>query len=197
MAVEKRNIRIEDWLGNIYYPETSSLTSVAGYTIDASDASTTYGSAIYTEGSVVSDNMANKGKSIILNPSEADKILIDAEFVGIPFGNVAISFRAKSSIKSDDKLFKLECYHVDNTTEVPTYYPLSSKVIKGTDFDDISTYKDLSFILNYAGTYSRDYALRVKVTRYGLESEEGSKASFILNLDNISATKAFPGINPV
>ena len=63
MAIERRNIRIEDWEGNIYYPETQSGSSLAGRIIDAEDATTDIasGSVTITEGTKTIDEYANNG----------------------------------------------------------------------------------------------------------------------------------------
>ncbi len=118
--IERRNIRIEDWEGNIYYPETQSGSSLAGRIVDAEDATTdlTSSSVTITEGTIVSDNLANNGQAIMIASPSANKILFQTAIAGIPLGKVAISVRMKSNvITATTNLFKIETYYYNTLEE--------------------------------------------------------------------------------
>lgn len=190
--IERRNIRIEDWEGNIYYPETQSGSSLAGRIVDAEDATTdlTSNSVTITEGTIVSDNTANNGQAIMIASPSVDKILFQTAIAGIPFGKVAINIRAKSNIiTAATNLFKVETYYYD-TLEESEGTLLKTITIKGNSFSTANKYTDISIIDEFSGIYTTSTTYKVKITALG-----GNGAS--LYFDQISVAKAMPTYNVI
>ncbi len=190
--IERRNIRIEDWEGNIYYPETQSGSSLAGRIVDAEDATTdlTSSSVTITEGTIVSDNLANNGQAIMIASPSANKILFQTAIAGIPLGKVAISVRMKSNvITAITNLLKIETYYY-NTLEESEGILLKNVTIKGDSFSVANKYIDIDLIDEFTGTYTTSIAYKVKIIALG-----GNEAT--LYFDQISVAKAMPTYNVI
>lgn len=187
--IERRNIRIEDWEGNIYYPETQSGSSLAGRIIDSEDATTdlTSGSVTITEGTVTTDITANNGIAIMIASPAADKLLFQTAVSGIPFGKVAVDIRIKSNVVSSANIFKVECYYYD-TIEESEGTLLETKTFKGTDISTANTYKNINFITDFSGNYKSSVTFKIKVIAIG-----GNPAT--LYFDQIAIAKAMPTIS--
>ena len=187
--IERRNIRIEDWEGNIYYPETQSGSSLAGRIIDSEDATTdlTSGSVTITEGTVTTDITANNAIAIMIASPAADKLLFQTAVSGIPFGKVAVDIRIKSNVVSSTNLFKVECYYYD-TIEESEGTLLETKTFKGNDINTANTYKNINFITDFYGNYKSSVTFKIKVIAIG-----GNAAT--LYFDQIAIAKAMPTIS--
>jgi len=187
--IEKRYIRIEDWKGNVYYPQSAAGDSTAGSVIDASAASTdpTSGATTYTDGIQSSDTYANGGTCIILTSSSSERILFTTHVDNIPFGKVAVSFRVKSSIGSGNtKLMDVRCYYVDNTTESDPVL-LSITPITANNVGVVNKWTDVALITDFKGVATGSVSIRIHIT---VAPGTGATISF----DNISVAKALPGV---
>ena len=189
MGIERRNIRIEDWEGNIYYPETQSGSSLAGRIIDAEDATTdiSSGSVTITEGTMVLDDNANNGSAIMIASPSINKILFQTAILGIPFGKVAVDIRIKTNNTSNIDLFRIECYYYD-TLEESEGDLLETKTIRGTDFFTSNIYDNINFITNFTGTYKKSVTFKIKLIALG-----GNNSA--LYFDQIAIAKAMPTIS--
>lgn len=164
--LEKRFIRIEDWNGNIYYPESSSSNIASGVIIDATEASTVLDANVYTDGTVVSDPKANNGKAILLSSSGSDMVLVKAKVRNIPFGSLSINLRLMSSaVVESTKYFKVICSYVDDVTRQKTV--LSTNDITGAMLKTAGQYTDIGLNINYNGTATTKYHLEIEIDRYG------------------------------
>ena len=164
--IERRNIRIEDWEGNIYYPETQSGSSLAGRIVDAEDATTdlTTNSATIT-----------------------DKILFQTTVSDIPFGKVAVSIRIKSNKNTSDlNLIKVEVYYYD-TIEESEGTLLDTKTITGANISTVNKFVDYSFITDFSGTYTRTTCFKIKIIALANNTST-------LHFDQVAIAKAMPTI---
>lgn len=188
MSIERRNIRIEDWEGNIYYPETQSGSSLAGRIVDAEDATTdlTSGAITITEGSIVAEPTANNGMAIMISSPTANKILFQTAVSGIPFGKVAISIRLKSNVVTSTNLIKINTYYYD-TLEESDGTLLDTKTIKGTDIGTANKYVDYNFITDFSGTYTTSTTFKIIINALS-----GSNAT--IYFDQIAIAKAMPTV---
>ena len=150
-TLENRFIRIEDWHGNVYYPETNAGGTTAGEIIDAQGASTTDPDAItYTEGEIVTDVDANGGKAIRIDSGSTNKIIFRSYFANAKFGNVSIGMRMKSSTAAGNtNIVKVNTYFVDTSGSTKVETALDSFYIKASDFKLASTYISLGVITEY------------------------------------------------
>ena len=186
-SIEKRYIRIEDWKGNIYYPESSSGVSAAGTIVDAADAATDTDIGTYTECTQSSDPTANNGTVIIANALDSNAILIQTDFESVPFGKCAVSIRAKYAMAStgtEKNLIRVDTYYVDNTNEDTAPTLLSTKYITKSNFGVENKFVDISFLDEFSGNDTGSVAYRVRLTAIG-----GTNAN--IYFDNISVSKAF------
>ena len=189
MAIERRNIRIEDWEGNIYYPETQSGSSLAGRIIDAEDATTdiTSGSVTITEGTKTIDEYANNGSAIMISSPSTDKILFQTSIAGIPFGNVAVNIRMKSNNTTDNiELARIEIYYYDSLDEIEGVL-LETKTITGMDIGDINKYIEYSFISDFYGIYKSSACFKIKIIALANNNST-------LYFDQVAIAKAMPSI---
>ena len=189
--IEKRYIRIEDWKGNIYYPETSSGSTTAGSIIDASEASTdpTSGSSTFTEGLQSSDTEANNGTTILMTASSEPKVLFQTMFDNMPFGQVIIDLRVKlTSVLSTTDLIQVDTYYVDNTNTETADVLLKTVTFNGKEIGKANEFVDLTFITDFKGQYTGSVSLKVKITSLG-----GTNVT--MYFDQVSACKAFPAIS--
>lgn len=187
--IERRNVRIEDWEGNIYYPETQSGSSLAGRIVDAEDATTdlTTNSATITEGSLVADTAANNGMATMIASPTADKILFQTAVSDIPFGKVAVSIRIKSNKNTSDlNLIKVEVYYYD-TIEESEGTLLDTKTITGADISTVNKFVDYSFITDFSGTYTRTTCFKIKIIALANNTST-------LHFDQVAIAKAMPTI---
>lgn len=187
MSIERRNIRIEDWEGNIYYPETQSGSSLAGRIVDAEDATTdlTADTVTITEGSIVNEPTANNGVAIMISSPTANKILFQTAVAGIPFGKVAISMRIKSNVITDStNLVKVECYYYDRLEDSDGTL-LDTKTIKGSDIGIVNKFIDYNFITEFSGNYSTSISFKIKITAL-------ANSTATIYFDQISVAKAMP-----
>ena len=185
--IERRHIRIEDWEGNIYYPETQSGSSLAGRIVDAEDATTdlSSGSLTITEGTIVSDNMANNGQAIMISSPSVDKILFQTAIAGIPLGKVAISMRMSSNVISDSlNLFRIETYHC-HTTEQSEGTLIRSITVPGSAFSAANKYTDIDLIDEFTGRYATDVVYKIKIIAL-------AENNATLYFDQISVAKSMP-----
>ena len=117
---ENRFIRIEDGKGNDYYPETSnSSSSLSGFIIDSDSASKdATGTGAKTDGDKISDSRAYGGSSIMLSSTSERGILFTAYVSKVPFGEISITARMKSSIGTGTtNLVEINTYFVDASGE--------------------------------------------------------------------------------
>lgn len=149
--LENRFIRIEDWKGNVYYPDSRSETSTVG--IIFKEASNEPGSDPYTDAQSVSDVQANGAKSLMLSSTSDRKTLFKCSVTNIPFGKVVIGPRLKSSIATGDvSLVELNTYFRDSSGEVPEDTLLSTVNFTGKMFEEVSTFLTLPVGIEYKGT---------------------------------------------
>lgn len=190
-TIEKRYIRIEDWKGNIYYPESSSGTTTAGSIVDATEASTdpTSGASTYTDGLQSSDNEANNGTIILLAANSEPKTLFQTTFDNMPFSKVVVSFRVKaSSVPANTDLLEVRTYYVDNTNTETADVALDTVTFASKNIGKANEFVDLSFITTFKGQYTGSVSLKVKITAFG-----GTGVTWYF--DQLSACKAFPAIS--
>lgn len=194
--IEKRYIRIEDWKGNIYYPESSSGSTTAGIIVDASEASTdpASGSSTFTEGLQSADIEANNGTIILLAANDEPKILFQTMVDNISFGKLVVNPRLKlSSLPSSTvDMIEVRTYYVDNTNTETADVALDTVTFSSKDIINAggkaNEFVDLSFISNFKGQYTGSVSFKVKITMYG---GTGSTVYF----DQVAVCKAFPGIS--
>ena len=120
---ENRYIRIEDWKGNVYFPESNSSSSTAGSVSDSESASKdATGTNPKTDGDKVTDSSANNGTAIMVSSSSTRQTLFSTYLSNVPFGNVSVGVRMKSSIATGTTpLVELNTYFVDASGEDEKY----------------------------------------------------------------------------
>ena len=162
---ENRFVRIEDWRGNVYYPESSSKSSTAGSITDAGSASKdATGTSPKTDGDKVSDSRANGGIAIMLSSSSERKILFSTYISNIPFGNISISARMKSSIGTGStNLVEMNTYFVDASGDELVETLLDSININGYMFGVANEYVSLGMVTNYNGIATGATFLKVEL----------------------------------
>ena len=190
LKTERRFIRIEDWNGNIYYPETGG-TSTGGGIVDSGEAVNDGNGVTTTDGNSTSDNQANNGTSIIISSDpNKDMNVITTKFDSISFGKVAGNIRLKSSIGSGNKeLLSIRCYYWDNTNQSSSYKGtlLSTTSVTGAIIGATNKYVDIGFVTDFKGTSTSSVSLKVEVLLK-------KATNCTIHLDQIAVSKAFVGI---
>lgn len=162
--LENRFIRIEDWEGNRYYPDSNSDISTAG--IIFKDASTEPNSDPWTQGTVVSDSRANSNKALELLSGSSQQVLFQCTVPTIPFGKVVIGPRLKISgttTGTDTSIIKLQTFFRDFTDpSAPIDQELDSYIITGKKFTN-GVYTTVPRSIEYNGTAIQNKALLVKL----------------------------------
>lgn len=170
-TIEKRYIRIEDWKGNIYYPESASGATTAGVIMDAKDASTdpSSGAITYTEGLVVADPSANNATAVQMLENSDPKIMFQTEVDTIPFGKVNMDIRMKSPLNtpSDKVIAYVRIYYIDNRAVEPTEVLVTTKDITGSMIEEINNYVNIPFTFNYNGIDNGSTTMRIKIYANG------------------------------
>lgn len=164
-AKENRFVRIEDWKGNRYFPQTSNSGSTAGSVVDSSDLTGDPSRPPYSDGSITADPQANGGSAIILtaDPVEQKKLFV-ADIANVPFGAVSINVRMKSSIsKTNVELIQINTYFVDMSAETPVAKLLDSAKYTGYSFKEANQYTNLAMFTEYRGVATSNYVLRVEI----------------------------------
>ena len=162
---ENRYIRIEDWKGNVYYPESNSNSSLGGSVIDSDSASKdATGTGSKTDGEKVSDSTANGGSAIAVTSNSTRQILFSGYFSNVPFGRVSISARMKSSIGSGTmNLIEINTYFVDTSGEEFVETLLDSVNINGNMFGIANEYVGIGMITDYKGVATGSIFLKVEI----------------------------------
>ena len=190
LKTERRFIRIEDWNGNIYYPETGG-TSTGGGIVDSGEAVNDGNGVTTTDGNSTSDSQANNGTSIIISSDpNKDMNVITTKFDSISFGKVAGNIRLKSSIGSGNtELLSIRCYYWDNTNQSGSYNGtlLSTTPVTGAIIGATNKYVDIGFVTDFKGTSTSSVSLKVEVLL-----KKGTNCT--IHLDQIAISKAFVGI---
>lgn len=167
MATENRTIRIEDWQGNTYLPETDSGTSTAGSISGADSASTDPSSeatGTYTQGTVIADPSANGGTAIYAQASNTNQIVYSTCVSSVSFGTLSISIRLKSNIATGTSaLLRVNTYFVDNSGTDPQFTLLDSQDINGNDIGIANEYVTLGLTTQYEGVATGATLLKVQV----------------------------------
>lgn len=165
MSIENRYIRIEDWNGNVYYPESSSAETTAGSVTDSSSASTTDPTSdVYTKGSIVADTSANNGSAIFLKANTERQVLFRTLLSNVPFGNTSIGIRLKSSIGTGvDNLIEVNTYFVDKSGDNSTETLLDTSYINGNTIGAANEYVNLGIVTNYRGIATGQAFLKVEL----------------------------------
>ena len=200
--IERRYCRVEDWEGNIYYFSSQSGAS-SGSTVGGGDAVNPGGGGDYdqsdidkgnittTDGQTTSDTGSNTGSSVIITASPSnDKNVITTKVDGIPFGNVAVDIRLKSTVGSGTKnILQVNCYYVDNNNTTSGYKGtlISTTNITGDMIGATGKYVNVGFITNFTGNYSSSFGLKVEVKLL-----KGANAT--INLDQVSMNKSYVGV---
>lgn len=181
MAQEIRNIRVEDWEGNIY--QFSGSGGEGGITSDATDIGKDKYSS--TDGSVVEDFSSNNGVAIVTNSSTTTNTNIATICVSdVKFGKYSVMVRLKSSkITGTDPLIKIESfYFVDGSTDVK----LSTTQLIPTMFESAEDYQTFGFVTNFKGVYNKDMKLKVVITL--LPQTSPATVSFDMMISNYAYT---------
>ena len=187
-TTEVRYIRIEDWMGNIYYPESGG-SSTGGSIINGSNVSD--GGITTSDGQTTSDSNASTGQAIIVtDDGSGDKNVISSIFSNLPFGKVSCDIRLKSSIGSGTNVFMvINCYYWDNTNQEENYSGilLSSTDITGNTIGKANEYVNIGLVTDFKGVATSSYGLKVEVI---LKSGSGATVHF----DNMGIDKSFVGV---
>ena len=190
LKTEKRYIRIEDWKGNVYYPESGG-SSTGGSIIDSGEAVNDGNGVTTTDGNTTSDSEANNGSSIIISSDANNDVnIITTKFDSLSFGKVAGNVRLKSSIGSGTtELIVINCYYWDNTNQTENYSGtlLSSTSITGDIIGVTNKYVDIGFVTDYKGTSTSSVSLKVEVLLK-------KATNCTIHLDQIAMAKAFVGV---
>lgn len=163
---ENRYIRIEDWKGNVYFPESSSSSSVGGSTVGSDDASKdpTTNTGTKTDGDKVADSSANGGTAIVVTSSSDRQTLFSTYLSNIPFGTLTINARMKSSIASGTAgLVEMNTYFVDASGEEMIETLLDSVNISGDMFGTANEYVNLGMTTNFKGVATGETFLKVEL----------------------------------
>lgn len=186
-TIEKRYIRIEDWKGNIYYPESAAGATTAGVIMDAKDASTdpSSGSITYTEGLIVADPSANNATAIQMIENADPKIMFKTEVDTIPFGKVNMDIRMKSPVNTSGSIIAYaRIYYIDNRAVNPTEVLVTTKNITGDMIEEINNYVNISFSFNYNGIDNGSTSMIIKLYANG-------NVGGTLYFDQVAICKAF------
>ena len=162
---ENRYIRIEDWKGNVYFPESNSSSSTAGSVSDSESASKdATGTNPKTDGDKVTDSSANNGTAIMVSSSSTRQTLFSTYLSNVPFGNVSVGIRMKSSIATGTTpLVELNTYFVDASGEKLVETLLDSANISGNMFEVANEYVNLGVVTNFKGVSTGSTFLKVEL----------------------------------
>ena len=162
---ENRYIRIEDWKGNVYFPESNSSSSTAGSVMDSESASKdATGTNPKTDGDKVTDSSANNGTAIMVSSSSKRQTLFSTYLSNVPFGNISVGVRMKSSIGSGtNPLVEMNTYFVDASGEEMVETLLDSVNISGDMFGVANEYVNLGMVTNYKGVATGSVFLKVEL----------------------------------
>ena len=162
---ENRYIRIEDWKGNVYYPDTNSKASTAGIVIDSSLASKgATGTNTRTDGDKVSDSKANGGSAIMIASLSERQTLFCTYVANIPFGSISVGARLKSSIaEGTAKLVELNTYFVDASGDTPVETLLDTMYITASMFDQPNEYSNIGYVTDYRGVAAETTFLKIEL----------------------------------
>lgn len=163
---ENRYIRIEDWKGNVYYPESSnSNSSLYGFIIDSDSASKdATGTSAKTDGDKISDSRAYYGSSIMLSSTSERGILFTAYVSKVPFGEVSITARMKSSIGTGTtNLVEINTYFVDASGEELVETLLDTRNVNGYMFGVANEYVSIGMTTNYEGAATGETFLKIEI----------------------------------
>ena len=163
---ENRFIRIEDWKGNVYYPETSnSSSSLFGFIIDSDSASKdATGTSAKTDGDKISDSRAYSGSSIMLSSTSERGILFTAYVSKVPFGEISIITRMKSSIGTGTtNLVEINTYFVDASGEELVETLLDTRNVNGYMFGVANEYVSIGMTTNYEGAATGETFLKIEI----------------------------------
>ncbi len=163
---ENRYIRIEDWKGNVYYPESSnSSSSLYGFIIDSDSASKdATGTSAKTDGDKISDSRAYYGSSIMLSSTSERGILFTAYVSKVPFGEVSITARMKSSIGTGTtNLVEINTYFVDASGEELVETLLDTRNVNGYMFGVANEYVSIGMTTNYEGAATGETFLKIEI----------------------------------
>lgn len=163
---ENRFIRIEDWKGNVYYPETSnSSSSLSGFIIDSDSASKdATGTSAKTDGDKISDSRAYGGSSIMLSSTSERGILFTAYVSKVPFGEISITARMKSSIGTGTtNLVEINTYFVDASGEELVETLLDTRNVNGYMFGVANEYVNIGMTTNYEGVATGETFLKIEI----------------------------------
>ena len=163
---ENRFIRIEDWKGNVYYPESSnSSSSLSGFIIDSDSASKdATGTSAKTDGDKISDSRAYGGSSIMLSSTSERGILFTAYVSKVPFGEISITARMKSSIGTGTtNLVEINTYFVDASGEELVETLLDTRNVNGYMFGVANEYVNIGMTTNYEGVATGETFLKIEI----------------------------------
>lgn len=189
ITTELRYIRIEDWNGNIYYPEGPG-SGTGGSTVDGTSITET--GITRSDGQLTSDPNASKGQAVIVTDdgSGQDKLVFTTIFQNLTFGKVSCDVRLKSSIGSgSNTIIVANCYYFDNTNQDDNYQGtlLSSTNISGDVIGVANQYVNIGFVTDYKGVSTSSVGLKVELL---LKAGTGATIHF----DYISTDKAFAAV---
>lgn len=162
---ENRYIRIEDWKGNAYFPESNSKESTAGSITDSDTASKdATGTNPKTDGDKVSDSTANNGTAIVVTSGSERQILLSTYLANIPFGRVSIGLRLKSSIaEGTTDLVEINTYFVDASGTELVETKLDTVTLNGNAFETANEYVNLGMVTNFKGVSTGSVFLKVEI----------------------------------
>lgn len=162
---ENRFVRIEDWKGNVYYPQSDSTSSTAGSVSDSSSASSEHTPiGTYTDGEKVADSTSNGGNAIVVSSGSERQALFCTSLSNLPFGNISIGIRIKSSIGTGTvNLLEVNTYFVDASGETPVETMLDSTSINGNTIGIANEYVNLGTVTNYKGVATGSTFLKIEI----------------------------------
>lgn len=162
---ENRYIRIEDWKGNAYFPESNSKGSTAGSITDSDTASKdATGTNTKTDGDKVSDSTANGGTAIVVTSGSERQILLSTYLANVPFGRVSIGMRLKSSIAEGTvDLVEINTYFVDASGDELVETKLDTVTLNGNAFEVANEYVNLGIVTNFKGVSTGSTFLKVEI----------------------------------
>ena len=162
---ENRFIRIEDWQGNVYIPESSGSSSPGGTTSGAGSASQgATGTNPKTDGDKVSDSSSNGGIAITVTSSPERQTLYACYLSNVPFGSIVVGARLKSSIGSGTaNLVEMNTYFVDASGEELVETKLDTMNINGDMIAVANEWVNLGMITNFKGVATGATFLKVEL----------------------------------
>lgn len=163
---ENRHIRIEDWKGNVYFPEGDSKNSAPGGSVtDSSSASSdATGTNPKTDGTKVTDPSANGGTALVLTSGSERQTLFHTYLANVPFGKISVCMRLKSSIgEGTTNLVEVNTYFVDASGKEMVETKLDSTLINGNMFGVANEYVNLGMTTDYKGVSTGAIFLKVEI----------------------------------